>query len=202
MPTQTLRTNKLRLLTRSRGAPSESSIATAMRRGDPGAIDALYAEYGGTVFSYLMRALGDRTAAEDVHQQVFAEIWERTDSYDPERAGLLTWILTVARSRAVDHMRRDSRRPEPRDPAGVAALADARAAKVSPGELMIERWRISHLLQRIPREEAELLRMRFYEDHSQREIAEITGTPLGTVKMRMVQALERLRSLMDEEEER
>lgn len=198
----TLGSAKLRLLTRSGRRPTEASIASAMRHGDPAAIDALYSEYGGTVFGYLMRALGDRTAAEDVHQQVFAEIWERTDTYDPERAGLLTWILTVARSRAVDHLRRGSRRPEPRDPAGVAALADARAAKISPDDLMIERWRVAHLLQRIPREEAELLRMRFYQDRNQREIAELTGIPLGTVKMRMVQALERLRELIEEEDER
>jgi RNA polymerase sigma-70 factor, ECF subfamily len=200
MATTTRNSAKLRLLSRTGRQPSEESIASAMRRGDPAAIDALYAEYGGTVFGYLMRALGDRTAAEDVHQQVFAELWERTDSYDPERAGLLTWILTVARSRAVDHMRRHRRRPEPRDPAGVAALADARAAKMSPDDLMIERWRVAHLLQRIPRDEAELLRMRFYEDRSQSEIAELTGTPLGTVKMRMIQALERLRDLIEEEE--
>lgn len=199
MPTPTLSSAKLRLLTRSGRQPSEETIAAAMQRRDPAAIDALYAEYGGTVFAYLVRALGDRSAAEDVHQQVFAELWERTDAYDPERAGILTWILTVARSRAVDHMRRHSRRPEPRDPAGVAALADARAAKMSPDDLMIERWRIAHLLQRIPRDEAELLRMRFYEDHSQREIAELTGTPLGTVKMRMITALERLRELIEEE---
>ncbi len=200
MPTATLSGARLRLRTRSGRQPSEHSIASAMRRGDPAAIDALYAEYGGTVFAYLVRALGDRSSAEDVHQQVFAELWERTDSYDPERAGLLTWILTVARSRAVDHLRRHSRRPEPRDPAGVAALSDARAAKVSPEDLMIERWRIAHLLQRIPREEAEMLRLRFYEDRSQREIAEVTGVPLGTVKMRMIHALERLRGLIEEEE--
>jgi RNA polymerase sigma-70 factor, ECF subfamily len=200
MATSTLSPAKLQLLTRSGRQPSEASIADAMRRGDPAAMDALYAEYGGTVFAYLMRALGDRTAAEDVHQQVFAELWERTGSYDPERAGLLTWILTVARSRAVDHLRRRSRGPEPRDPAGVAALADARAAKISPDDLMIERWRVAHLLKRIPRDEAELLRMRFYEDRSQSEIAELTGTPLGTVKMRMIQALERLRELIEEED--
>lgn len=200
MPTDSLSTAKIRLGRRRSEPPGEDWIASAMRRGDPAAIDALYAEYGSTVFSFLLRAIGDRAAAEDVHQQVFAEIWQRTDSYDPERAGLLTWVLTVARSRAVDHLRRRSRRPEPRDPAGVAALADARAAKISPDDLMIERWRIAHLLQRIPREEADLLRMRFYEDRSQREISELTGVPLGTVKMRMVQALERLRKLIGEEE--
>ena len=200
MPAPTLNAAKLRLLSRAGRQPSEKSIALAMRRGDPAAIDALYAEFGGTVLAYLTRALGDRSAAEDVQQQVFAELWQRTEAYDPDRAGLLTWVLTIARSRAVDHMRRHSRRPEPRDPAGVAAIADARAAKISPDDLMIERWRVAHLLTRIPREEAELLRMRFYEDRSQREISERTGIPLGTVKMRMIQALDRLRELMEEEE--
>ena len=182
------------------GRPSEEWIVGAMRREDPAAIDALYSEYSGTVFAYLIQALGDRSAAEDVHQQVFAEVWQRAGSYDPERAGLLTWVLMMARSRAIDHMRRRRRRPEPRDPARVASLADARSARVSPTDMVIERWRVAHLLKRIPRDEAELLRMRFYEDLSQTEIADRTEIPLGTVKMRMTRALTRLRDLIDEEE--
>ena len=63
-----------------------------------------------------------------------------------------------------------------------------------------ERWPFAHLLKQIPREEAELLRMRFYEDLSQTEIAGRTEIPLGTVKMRMTRALTRLRDLIDEEE--
>ena len=66
--------------------------------------------------------------------------------------------------------------------------------------MVIERWRVAHLLKQIPREEAELLRMRFYEDLSQTEIAGRTEIPLGTVKMRMTRALTRLRDLIDEEE--
>ncbi len=152
------------------------------------------------MFAYLIQALGDRSAAEDVRQQVFAEIWQRAGSYDPERAGLLTWVLMMARSRAIDHMRRRRRTPEPREPARVASLADARTARVSPTDMVIERWRVAHLLKQIPREEAELLRMRFYEDLSQTEIAGRTEIPLGTVKMRMTRALTRLRDLIDEEE--
>ena len=65
---------------------------------------------------------------------------------------------------------------------------------------MLERWRVAHLLSRLRADEAELLRMRFYEGLAQTEIAERTGCPLGTVKMRMVAALRRLRDLLDEEE--
>ena len=65
---------------------------------------------------------------------------------------------------------------------------------------MLERWRVAHMLSRLRPEEADLLRMRFYDGLSQTEIAERTDIPLGTVKMRMVAALERLRDLVEEEE--
>ena len=65
---------------------------------------------------------------------------------------------------------------------------------------MIERWRVAHLLSRLRPEESELLRLRFYEGLSQSEIAERTGVPLGTVKMRMVSALRRLRELIEDED--
>ncbi|MBK5117947.1 MAG: hypothetical protein JJE23_13660 [Thermoleophilia bacterium] len=68
-----------------------------------------------------------------------------------------------------------------------------------PFDEMIERWRVAELLRRVPAGEARMLRMRFYEGLSQREIAERTSTPLGTVKMRMIQALERMRTLIEEE---
>lgn len=185
--------------TRPRGQ-GEKALVTAMGRRDPSAIDALYLEYSDTVLAYLLRTLGDRGAAEDVRQQVFAELWQRAGEYDPARAGLLTWVLMITRSRAIDQLRRRSRQPEPQPPAQVAVLADARAERAPADDRVIERWRIAHLLSRIPAEEAELLRKRFYEERSQREIAAETGIPLGTVKMRMVQALERLREMIEQEE--
>lgn len=173
----------------------EATIATGLRDGDPAAIDSLWNEYGRTVFAFLVSTLGDRGDAEDVHQQVFVEAWQRRRDYDPRRGRLLTWLMMIARSRAIDNRRR--RRPEPTDP----ALVDAGSRHHrDPEEEMLERWRVAHLLRRIPATEAELLRLRFYEDLSQREIATRSGIPLGTVKMRMVQALERLRELIEAEE--
>jgi RNA polymerase sigma-70 factor (ECF subfamily) len=181
------------------GSPRSDRFARAVQRRERGALDRLYGEYAGTVLAYLINTLGDRGAAEDVHQQVFLEVWQRAPTYDPKRAGLLTWIMTIARSRAIDELRR--RVPEPRDPVHSSTLAVARDddPEVSP-EAMVERWRVAHLLSHLRPDEARLLRMRFYEGLSQSEIAERTGVPLGTVKMRMVAALERLRDLVGEEE--
>ncbi len=177
---------------------AERKIAAGLRKREPDALAQAYDAYGGAVFGYLVQVIGDRPAAEDVQQQVFLEVWQRGEGYDPERAGLFTWIMTIARSRAIDHLRK--RIPEPHDPASPVALAEAAEAGDDSPDQLAERWRVADLLRRIPPEESELLRMRFYRELSQREIAEETGMPLGTVKMRMVRAFERLRQMIESED--
>jgi RNA polymerase sigma-70 factor (ECF subfamily) len=135
-----------------------------------------------------------------VFQQVFLEAWQRGARYDPERAAPLTWLMAIARSRAIDHLRR--RVPEPRDPAGALALLEGEADPAAALDALVEQWRFAHLLGELPGEEADVLRRRFYAGQSQREIAAATGIALGTVKMRMVQGLRRLRELIDAEEPR
>ncbi len=178
----------------------DRQLADGLRRRDPDALARVHAEYGRTVLGFLLRMLRDRATAEDVFQQVMLEAWQRGPTYDPQRASPLTWLMTIARSRAVDQLRR--RVPEPRDPSGSLALLEGEADPGADLDALVEQWRMAHLLAQIPDEEADLLRRRFYGGRSQREIAEETGIPLGTVKMRMVHALGRLRGLIDEEEAR
>lgn len=174
----------------------DPQLLAGLKNGDEAAVEQLYLEYGGTVFGYLSRTLRDRGAAEDVQQQVFLEVWKRGASYDPSRAAPLTWIMQIARSRAIDFLRK--RIPDPVD-----------LNETSPTEATIDNgftdemhneWQMAHLLKQLPHEESELLKARFYEGKSQSEIAAETGIALGTVKMRMVQGLKRLRELVDEDE--
>src|SRR6185312_3276408 len=158
---------------------AERRLAARLRAGDTDALAAAYDAYGAATFGLLLRMLGDRAAAEDVQQQVFTEVWRRAGDYDPRRAGLLTWVLTIARSRAIDHLRR--RVPEPRDP----QLPDARTVEAE-ADALLERWRLAQLLGRLPQDERALLRLRFYDERSQSEISAATGIPIGTVKARMV----------------
>jgi RNA polymerase sigma-70 factor (ECF subfamily) len=175
-------------------------LARGLRKQDPKALAALQQQYGGIVLGFLTNLLGDRASAEDVLQVTLLEVWQRGPSYDPERASLLTWMLMIARSRGLDQLRR--RVPEPHDPATATAVLDrdAAAATGSETDALLDRWQVAGLLTRLPPAEAEMLRMRFHRGLTQREIADRTGVPLGTVKMRMVQALGRLRDLLDEEE--
>jgi RNA polymerase sigma-70 factor (ECF subfamily) len=105
------------------------------------------------------------------------EVWRRGADYRPERASLLTWVLTIARSRAVDELRRWH--PEPLDPHGTPLQEPMGGDGAGPLDLLLERWRLAHLLARLPAEEALLLRLRFYGDMTQTEIADSTGVALG-----------------------
>jgi RNA polymerase sigma-70 factor, ECF subfamily len=174
----------------------ERRLADGLQRRDEQALVELHAACGHTVMGYLVRVLGEPATAEDVFQQVFLEAWQRGPDYDPARASTMTWIMTIARSRAIDQLRK--RVPEPRDPrSSVAMLEPSDEAQVDE---LLERWSFANLLGRLPDEEADLLRRRFYEGATQTEIAAATGVPLGTIKMRMVQGLARLRDLLDGEE--
>ena len=174
---------------------AERRLVARLRDGDTEALRALYEAHGPAVFGYLCAALRDRAAAEDVVQEVFLQAWRGSAGDDPGRGSLRTWLLVIARSRALAHWRRRS--PEPRDPAS-GALTVVQGEPASDVDELLESWRLAALLDRLPAEERDLLRRRFYGGRSQSEIAAETGIPLGTVKMRMVQGLRRLRDLIEE----
>jgi RNA polymerase sigma-70 factor, ECF subfamily len=181
-----------------RSAPSSSElrIAAGLRRRDPDAVRALYAEYGPGALALLHDAIRDRAAAEDVYQQVLLEAWQRGRSFDPARASLRTWLATIARSRAIDHLRR--RVPEPCDVADARSYREVRDAS-EPVTQLVDRVTLEQVLERLTREEAEVVRLRYQLGLSQRQISAHTGVPLGTVKSRTASGLRHLRAMLEEE---
>lgn len=176
---------------RTAPSPAELRVAAGLRRRDPDAVRILCTEYGPSALALLRETISDRSAAEDVFQQVLLEAWQRSPSYDPARASLRTWLATIARSRAIDHLRR--RVPEPHDP-GEVDRGD-RASAVD----LVDRVALEEMLTRLPPDEAGIVRLHFHLGLSQSQIAAHTGTPLGTVKSRMASALRRLRAMHEEE---
>jgi RNA polymerase sigma-70 factor (ECF subfamily) len=176
-----------------RSAPSstELRIAAGLRRRDPDAVRALYAEYGPGALALLHEAIRDRGAAEDVYQQVLLEAWQRGRSFDPARASLRTWLATIARSRAIDHLRR--RIPEPHDP------SDTREPGGAWEPQLVDRVTLEQLVERLTPAEAEVVRLRYHLGLSQSQISVHTGVPLGTVKSRTASALRHLRAMLEEE---
>lgn len=168
-----------------------------IRNGDAAGLERLYDQHSTAIYSLALRIVRDVAEAEDVTQEVFAQIWTRARSYDAGRGSVAAWMMVIARSRALDRLRR--RRtglqagqpdhvvndiPDPRPSVEVQAATDeqARAARLA--------------LAALPDVERTALELAYYEGLTQAEIAERTTAPLGTVKTRIRTALRRVREAM------
>lgn len=146
--------------------------------------------------------LGDAQEAEDVVQEVFLTLWREPTRFDPSRGDFATWLLTLIHHRAVDTVRKEStirRRvvsaPEAGEDWSPTPVPGADAAAIS----RVAAGQVRTALRRLPVEQRRVLALAYFGGHTQREIAVLTGVPLGTVKSRTFAAVQRLRSLLTEQ---
>lgn len=171
---------------------SDKSLMDRMRVGEQQAMTEIFDRYAGLVYSVALRVLKDNGQAEDVMQEIFFQLWRNPDSFSFSRGTLATWLLVVARNRAIDHLRQ--RRPgEPVEEVTVASATNLQ----SEAERNILMQRVRGILEGLPEEQQQSLQMAFFEGLSHSEIAERTGQPLGTIKTRIRSALIGLRKRLE-----
>jgi RNA polymerase sigma factor (sigma-70 family) len=167
-----------------------SNLGARLAAGEEGAINECYSDLGPMVLGYLRRFV-PRDEAEDVLQRVFYEVWRNRDRYDPDRS-LEAWVLGIARKRAIDQLRR--RR------GNVVPIEELRDIAGDDGRELAERYaranEVRGALERLPREQREVLTLAYFGDLTQTEIADRLGVPLGTVKARTFRGLRRLADLL------
>jgi len=164
------------------------------RSGDE--LRELYRRYAPELFGFATNALGDRELAEEVVQDVFAQVWRRADSYDQRRASVRTWLYAIARNRIIDAHRRAAVRPKRADDDALDTAAEVDAAL----DQAVLRWQVTAALSRLSPQHREVIRLAHYGGLTMREISERTGVPIGTVKSRTSYALRHLRLIFDEME--
>jgi RNA polymerase sigma-70 factor (ECF subfamily) len=173
-------------------ATSDKSLIDRVRSREQQAMTEIFDRYAGLVYSVALRILNDSGHAEDVTQEIFFQLWRNPDSFSPSRGSLGTWLLVVARNRAIDHLRQ--RRPmESVDEALLASPTNLE--NVAERGMIIER--IQTILRDLPTEQQQSLQLAFFEGLSHSEIAQKTGQPLGTVKTRIRSALTNLRKRLE-----
>jgi RNA polymerase sigma-70 factor (ECF subfamily) len=169
----------------------ESELTLKVAEGDRQAFLELYDRFSSRVYGLALKMLGDPMRAEDITQEAFIRLWKRAETFHPERGLFSTWILTITRRLVIDSLRHQSRRPdiaisidehswhEPADP-------DSHSER--------DRWRALHfLLLELPEEQRQVIELAYFHGLSQRQISEVTQTPLGTVKTRARLGMDKLR---------
>jgi RNA polymerase sigma-70 factor, ECF subfamily len=174
---------------------SDVETLRAVAAGDEQALAALYDRYRLILFGLILRILHSQPEAEDVLQEVFLQVWRRAADFDETRGRPFTWLVTLARSRAIDRLRSTSARARTADEAARAvpeSISDAAsdAVKSEQGEI------VRRALSELPDEQRRPLLLAYFEGLTQTEIAERTGTPLGTIKTRMRSGMMKLRELL------
>ena len=187
---------------RTAEGPSDAELVRRLSNADGAALSQLYQRFGRPCYSLARRICADEGLAEDVVQEVFLTLWRDPTRFDPSRGGFATWLLTLIHHKAVDAVRREStirRRtvaaPEAGEdwsPTSVPGADQAAMARVAAGQ-------VRAALHRLPVEQRQVLALAYFGGHTQREIAVLTGVPLGTVKSRMFTAVQRLRSLLTDQ---
>lgn len=162
---------------------------------DKAAYGELFAYYGPRVKAYLMRLGADNALAEELAQDVMVTVWRKADLFDRTQASVSTWLFRVARNKRIDAIRRTTK-PEldPNDPLLLPSAPPAADSVITGAE---RDQLVREAIVDLPEEQRQLLQQAFYDGLSHREIAEQTGTPLGTVKSRLRLAFLKLRSKLD-----
>lgn len=176
--------------------PTDIDLLLAVKEGQIKALGILYDRYAKLVYGLAFKILDSSEEAEDVTQEVFLMLWNR-NSYDPKRASLSSFLMTVTRSRSIDKLRsRNSKfrvlqrwqtmmrnEPVPNSPLDQVSVQE-------------RSQRVREALAQLPETERQVLEIAYYEGLSQSEIAQRFNIPLGTVKTRSRQGLLKLRQTL------
>lgn len=176
---------------------TDTELFLAIQAQQVKALDLLYDRYGKLVYSTAVRVLNNIEEAEEITQETFLRLWQRTEVYQPGRGSLSGFLTMLARSRSLDRLR--SRKSTCQKLHQIQTAAACVSDYNSPLEFVTVEERsqfVRAALQQLSPHERQILETAYYGGLSQSEIAKREGIPLGTVKSRSRQALKKLRTAL------
>jgi RNA polymerase sigma factor (sigma-70 family) len=176
---------------------SDETLLAGLAAGDAEAAAGFVRRFQSRVYGLALTMLRDPSLAEEVAQETFVRAWRHAATYDARRGRVPTWLLTIARNLAIDRSR--MRSPLPIDPEVVASELDL--ALTDPTLDVTERDRLRRAIATLPDDQRRALVLAAYAGRTAREISELDGVPLGTVKTRIRAAMLKLRESMGMEHE-
>jgi RNA polymerase sigma factor (sigma-70 family) len=179
---------------------TRSQLAAALVRvaaSDRAALRIVYQDTSAKLFGVCLRILNNRSEAEDVLQDVYVTVWRKAATFDPGRASPITWMVAIARNRAIDRLRASamSRRMEPIEAAD--AVSDPAPAAVERVELAQQHQRLAGCLEELEPRHSTAIRAAFLDGATYEELAARMSVPLGTMKSWIRRGLLKLRACLE-----
>lgn len=174
---------------------TDEELMAQLADGHEEALTPLHARYAGLVFGMVAQSL-DRSAAEEIAQDVFLTVWQKAHTYDPSRGQVRPWLLQIAHSRVLNELRRRGRRPrlvpDP-DETQLGAVPDDAPLPDEEAWRDYRRAAIAAAVDALPPSQRQALSLAYFEDLTQQQVAAYLGLPLGTAKTRIRAGMQRLR---------
>jgi RNA polymerase sigma-70 factor (ECF subfamily) len=179
----------------------DAVLVALVAQRDEAALATLYDRYARLAFSVAFRVVGQHQLAEEITLDVFQNVWRAAGSFRQDRGRFATWLMSVARHRAIDELRRLGVRPEG-NLVDLDQRVDLGLPRVDSVEDMVSlrqrREAVRHALADLPPTQREALELAYFGGLTQREIADRLKTPLGTIKTRMRMGMQKLRRVLEE----
>ncbi|MDX6602150.1 MAG: hypothetical protein QOF13_1352 [Solirubrobacterales bacterium] len=167
---------------------------------DPEAFEVFYDRHGGVAYSLAYRIVGERAAAEDVTQEAFISLWRSGARFDSTRGSVRSWMLSIVRNRAIDHLRSKAGKAPKLTFDDDSILEQRPADELTDAEAMRRETadEVRGAIGQLPGDQSKVIELAYFGGFSHSEIARMLGVPLGTVKGRMRLGLEKIRGELAE----
>ncbi|QLE58849.1 sigma-70 family RNA polymerase sigma factor [Nostoc sp. TCL26-01] len=183
---------------------ADVSLLTKIAQRDQSALSALYDRYAKIIYAIAFKSLQSVEESEEVVLDVFAQVWRIAERYDTQKGRVDTWLFTLARSRILDRLRKLQRTSPANTLSMDAAEIQPKADNVNLFEEVViaeRRSRVMTAIKNLPTEQKLVIELAYYQGLTQSQIATKTGISLGTVKTRIRLGLNKLKSILNSEQD-
>lgn len=178
----------------NRNELDDAGLVEFVGKGDPEALAVLYRRHGNACYRLAWRVTANRALAEDAVQEAFTGLWRDPAAYQPSQGSVRTWLLGLCHHKAVDAVRMETAHQRRQDARAAQSALDPPAGSdpAAAAWAGIRAEEVRAALAELPEPQRHALALAYFGGYTQREIAQLTGVPLGTVKTRMYTAMRRL----------
>ena len=173
-------------------------LAQRIRSGDRDALGEVYDRHASAAMAVALRIVADREGAQDLVHDAFVAIWQKIDRFDPARGSLRSWIVTIVRNRAIDRLRGTRPSIEIGEADERALLRSGPNPTWESAMARLGSIQLRAALDELPTEQRQAIELAYFGGRTYREIATLTGVPLGTANGRLRLALARLRDRLSQ----